>query len=163
MLLNYTIIGIFLSIYKKKFNYLLILFFLAYSCTLAPSLTNHGIPNLDKKRELFVVNYSNKNDVIKELGETVINEYINENIWVYSETQSKNNLFGKKEIIKNNFLILEFDSKGILIASKFLNKNDIKKIQLDKDIIETYSVEDSLTRRFLTSMRKRFINLQNKQ
>lgn len=153
----------FLSIYKKILIYPLVLFLFTYSCNLPQALTNHGIPNLEQKRELFVVNYSNKNDVIKEIGETIIKEYINENIWVYSEIQLKNNFFGKKELIKNNFLILEFDSRGILIEKKFLNKNDVKKIHLDKDMVETFAMEDSLTKRFLTSMRKRITNLQNKQ
>jgi len=163
MILNKQIIQTFLLIFKKISVYPLVFILFTYSCTLTPSLTSYGIPNLDQKKDIFVINYSNKNDVTKELGETILKEYINENIWVYSETQTRNNLLGKKEIIKNNFLILEFNSTGILIDKKFLNKNDIKKIELDKSIIQTYSMEDSLSRRFFTSMRKRFINLQNKQ
>ena len=163
MILNKHIIQTFSLIFNKISVYPLVLILFTYSCTLTPSLISHGIPNLDQKKDILIVNYSNKNDVTKELGETILKEYINENIWVYSETQSRKNLLGKKEIIKNNFLILEFNSKGILITKRFLNKNDIKKIELDKSIVETYSMEDSLTRRFLTSMRKRFINIQNKQ
>ena len=41
---------------------------------------------------------------------------------------------GKRDLITNNVLLLEIDSKGILVKKVFLNKESMQKIQFSKDI-----------------------------
>ena len=64
-----------------------------------------------------------------------------------------------KKIIKNNVLILEFNQRGVLAGKYILNINDINKLDLDKDITNTNALDDSFSKKFFGSVRKR---LQNK-
>ena len=101
------------------------------SCSYKPVVKTNGIQNLDKRTELMTVGTTNKNDIIQLIGQTILKEQPNENIWAYVETVEQKK-FGKKKIIKNTLLILEFDSKGVLKNKKILNKNDFNKLKFDE-------------------------------
>tara|TARA_B110000305_G_C19078237_1_gene464971 strand:+ start:274 stop:573 length:300 start_codon:yes stop_codon:yes gene_type:complete len=88
-----------------------------------------GVLNLDKRANLILPGTSNKNDVIRLLGETVLKENPNEKKWSYIETIEKKTL-GKRQIIKNTMLILEFDNRGILQKKKYLIKMISKMLSL---------------------------------
>ena len=146
-----------------KFKYYFSLIIIFYSCSLKPSTIHNGVINLKQKQEVFILNQSNKNDVVKELGETLLKEYPNEETWIYVETESKKNFFGKKNILKNDILVLDFNTKGILINKIFLDKKNMKNIKIDNDVTETLAISDSDTKKFLASMRKRFQSITNKK
>ena len=62
---------------------------------------------------------------------------------------------GKKKIIKNDVLVLEIDKKGILVAKKFYNKNDMNEIVFDEDITGVNYSKRSFIYNFLTSLRQK--------
>ena len=138
--------------------FLLTLTIVVSSCALQPAYKNSGITNLENKSINLKTGMSNKNDVIDVLGETILKEFPEENLWLYYEKSERKNFYGKKLVEKNIHLILEFDNKGILVQKKFLYKKDLQDIQFAEDITMTYSKNSSFSRRFFSSMRKRFIN-----
>ena len=87
------------------------------SCSYKPVIKTSGIINLDKRTDLMLIGTTNKNDVIQLIGQTILKEQPNENIWAYIETVEQKK-FGKKKIIKNTLLILEFDTRGMLTSKK---------------------------------------------
>ena len=127
------------------------------SCSLKPVITTHGILNLDKRTDLILLGSMNKNDVIKILGETILKEQPDEKKWVYIETVEQKK-FGKKKIIKNTMLILEFDNRGLLKNKEVLSDNDFNEIKFDKNVTVTSGVNDSLSKRIFSSIRKRAQN-----
>ena len=144
---------------NKRIPFLVLICLFLFSCSLTPNIKVSGVANLEKKQEALVIGVTNKNDTIGYLGETILKEYPGDNSWAYIETSEKKNIFGKKKIIKNNVLILEFNQRGVLAGKYILNINDINKLDLDKDITNTNALDDSFSKKFLGSVRKR---LQNK-
>jgi len=127
------------------------------SCSYKPVVKTNGIQNLDKRTDLMTVGTTNKNDVIELIGQTILKEQPNENIWAYVETVEQKK-FGKKKIIKNTLLILEFDSKGVLKNKKILNKNDFNKLKFDEASTESYGLNNSFSKRIFSSIKKRAQN-----
>jgi outer membrane protein assembly factor BamE (lipoprotein component of BamABCDE complex) len=144
---------------NKRIPFLVLICLFLFSCSLTPNIKVSGVANLEKKQEALVIGVTNKNDTIGYLGETILKEYPGDNSWAYIETSEKKNIFGKKKIIKNNVLILEFNQRGVLAGKHILNINDINKLDLDKDITDTNALDDSFSKKFFGSVRKR---LQNK-
>tara|TARA_B110000971_G_scaffold51928_1_gene52618 strand:- start:306 stop:713 length:408 start_codon:yes stop_codon:yes gene_type:complete len=131
------------------------------SCNLKPVIESNGIQNLDNRTALIIPGETNKNDIVKLLGETLLKEEPNENKWAYIETIEKKTL-GKKKIIKNTMLILEFDNKGVLKTKTILNKNDFNKIKFDKTETNSSALNSSFSKRIFSSIRKRAQNKINK-
>jgi outer membrane protein assembly factor BamE (lipoprotein component of BamABCDE complex) len=127
------------------------------SCSYKPVIKTNGILNLDKRTDLMLVGITNKNDVIQLIGQTILKEQPNENIWAYIETVEQKK-FGKKKIIKNTLLILEFDTRGILKNKNTLNKNDFNKVKFDNAITESSGLNNSFSKRIFSSIRKRAQN-----
>ena len=146
--------------FSKKATCITLCFFIISSCSYNPVITSNGILNLDKRADLMLPGSANKNDVIKLLGETILKELPSENKWAYFETVEKKTL-GKKKIIKNTMLILEFDNKGILKSKKILNKDDFNKINFDQDKTESAGLNNSFSKRIFSSIRKRTQNKLN--
>ena len=144
---------------NKTIPFLVLICLFLFSCSLTPNIKVSGVANLEKKQEALVIGVTNKNDTIRYLGEAILKEYPGDNSWVYIETSEKKNIFGKKKIIKNNVLLLEFNQRGVLAGKHILNINDINKLDLDKDITNTNALDDSFSKKFFGSVRKR---LQNK-
>ena len=152
----------------KYFSLQLIIFgtifvFLFSSCSNQPSKISHNVQNLEKKFSLLTVKNNNKNDIIKILGDTLIKEYPDEKVWVYIETEGKNNFFGKKTIVKNNVLILEFNSKGILESKKIIDIKKLTNLKLEEMRTESFAINESFSRKFFSSLRKRIENKTNSQ
>ena len=147
---------------NKIFSCVVLLLFLI-SCSIKPKIIKSGIQNLEKKQNQLNVKYSNKNDITSILGETLLKEYPNEQTWMYFEIEKKISLFGKKTIIKNNFLVLEFNTKGILISKNFLDKENLKDFEIDQTVTETLGIRENFSKKFLASLRKRFQNKTNSQ
>ena len=147
---------------KKKFLNIFFVFLLS-SCSIQPYKITSGVNSLDKKSDLLSNDKSNKNDVVNILGETLLKEYPDERIWIYVETEKKKNFFGKKILTKNNILILEFDSRGILIAKKILDKNQMMPNEFEEITTKNLGLKEDFSKKFFTSLRKRFQNKNNSQ
>ena len=138
-----------------KKNILFILIFVTFSCKLTPITKISGIQNLDEKLKSIEIGKSNKNDVRELLGYSVVFEPANENIWYYMEIQESRNFFGKKIILKNLFVVLEFDNKSILLKKKIYKPGDIDKDIFTKEITESKTIDKNFIKDFLNSTRKR--------
>ena len=128
------------------------------NCTLIKVVQHHGVHNLEKKQSKLKVNKSNKNDIIKIIGPPSTKSSFDNDIYIYIErktSSSRLTKLGKKVLIKNNVLILDIDKKGILIAKKFLNKDDMKKIKFDEDETSANYTKRSFVYNFLSSVRQR--------
>ena len=143
--------------FLKKISFITICFIASLSCSYNPVVRSSGVLNLDKRANLILPGTSNKNDVIRLLGETVLKEHPNEKKWSYIETIEKKTL-GKRQIIKNTMLILEFDNRGILQKKKIFNKDDFQNVKFDQSESESLGVSNSFSKRIFSSIKKRAQN-----
>ena len=63
--------------------------------------------------------------------------------------------FGKNILIKNDVLILEIDSRGILLSKKFNNIDDMKEIKFSDDETSKLSKKNDFIYSFLSSLRQK--------
>ena len=147
--------------FKFKYHYKKILFFLFFiliGCQLQDPNKNHGIIFLENRATKLVVLQTNKNDVLKIIGNPHTKSIENDDIWIYIErtlTKGKYHKLGKHVLKTNNALVLEFDKYGILENKKFYNKDDIKKVSFSKDTTENEMTKKSFVESFLNSVKEK--------
>ena len=147
--------------FKFKYHYKKILFFLFFiliGCQLQDPNKNHGIIFLENRAAKLVVLQTNKNDVLKIIGNPHTKSIENDDIWIYIErtlTKGKYHKLGKHVLKTNNALVLEFDKYGILENKKFYNKDDIKKVSFSKDTTENEMSKKSFVESFLNSVKEK--------
>tara|TARA_B110000285_G_scaffold3736_1_gene3920 strand:- start:326 stop:787 length:462 start_codon:yes stop_codon:yes gene_type:complete len=145
----------------KKYLFLILASFIISSCTLNKVVKHHGVHFLEKKQSELTTNKTNKNDIIKLLGQPSTSSTFDEDLLIYIErntSSSKLINLGKRTLLTNNVLILELDNKGILIKKKFLNKDDMKNINFSTDSINMDLLKKSFVYDFLTSVREKINN-----
>ena len=135
---------------------LLILFIFLVNCSTQKVTRIHGNLSLKNNENFILVNKSNKNDVIKVLGEPSTKSNFDNNVWFYIEQRKQNKSIiklGKQYIEENNVLTIYFDNKGIVSKKKFLDKNDLKQIEFAKKETKPIYNNNSFMYEFLTSFR----------
>ena len=140
----------------KKILILLIL--LLASCSLNKVVRHHGVYNLEKKQTQLKINYTNKNDIIALIGPPSTKSTFDNDIYIYIEratSGSKLVKFGKRELLKNDVLVLEISNTGVLLSKNFYNKNDMKKIKFDENITTINYQKKSFIYNFLRSVREK--------
>ena len=148
---------IFIHFIKYKFL-ISILFIILISCKLQEPSKNHGIIFLKNRSNNLIVNSSNKNDVLKIIGQPHSTSINNDNEWIYIErvfTKGDYHRLGQNVLKSNNVLVLEFDKYGILKEKKLLNKYDKNKISFSKKNTENELSQKSFVERFLSSVREK--------
>ena len=128
------------------------------NCTINKVVQHHGVHNLEKKQEKLKVNETNKNDIIRLIGPPSTKSTFDNDIFIYIERKTSNSKLsklGKKKLIKNNVLVLEVDNKGILLAKKFYNKEDMNNINFDENITGMNYTKKSFIYNFLSSVRQK--------
>ena len=116
------------------------------------------MPFLEKKQKLLVVNKTNKNDIIKILGNPSTTSKFDNDVWIYIErkqTQSKLKNLGRMKIYKNDVLVLEVDDYGILKKKEFFNKDDMQNIKVVEATTEAGFKRNSFIYNFMSSMRQK--------
>ena len=144
---------------------LLSIIFLA-SCSLNKVILHHGVHNLEQKQKKLKLEYSNKNDIIKLIGPPSTQSVFDSEVFIYIErktSSSKLLRLGKKELIKNDVLIIELDNKGILISKKFYNKNDMNQIVFDNQETGINYTKRSFIYNFLSTLREKIDDPLNKK
>jgi len=107
---------------------------------------------------LLVVNTTNKNDIIKILGDPSTTSKFDNDVWIYIErkqTQSKLKNMGRMKIYKNDVLVLEVDDYGILKKKEFFNKDDMQNIKVVEATTEVGFKRKSFIYNFMSSMRQK--------
>jgi len=128
------------------------------SCSLNKVILHHGIHNLEIKQAKLKINVTNKNEIVELFGPPSTKSTFDNDVYIYMErktSSSKLRNLGKKEILKNDVLILEIDSKGILLAKNFYDKNDMKKINFEDNITGINYSKKSFIYNFLSSLRQK--------
>ena len=136
---------------------ILLFFFILSSCTLNNVNKHHGVHFLEKKKESLIVEETNKNDIIKLLGQPSTESKFDNDLWIYIEreiTRGKLLNLGKNILIKNNVLVLEIDNRGILLSKKFHNMNDKKEINFSQDETTQVRKKNDFIYSFLSSLRQ---------
>ena len=142
----------------NKVIFLILVSFLISNCTFKPVVKHHGVPFLEKKQELLILNKTNKNDIRAILGNPSTKSKFNNDVWIYMErkqTQSRIKNLGKMTILKNDVLILEINDYGILKDKKFYNKDDMNNLQIVTASTQSGFNKTSFIYQFMSSMRQK--------
>ena len=113
---------------------------------------------LEKKSEKLVIGKTNKNDIFELLGPPSTKGSFDEELWIYMEIQtssSKLSKLGKKNLIKNNILLLDIDNRGILSKSIFFDKDKMNEIKFSEDTTQMSYSKNSFIYEFLYSLRQK--------
>ena len=138
--------------------YIFFLLLILSNCTFKPVIKQHGVPFLEKKEKLLIVNQSNKNDIKKILGNPSTTSKFDNDLLIYIErqqTQSKIKHLGRMKILKNDVLVLEIDKYGLLRKKTFYNKEDMEKISIVKATTSSEFKKSSFIYKFMSSMRQK--------
>ena len=136
----------------------LLLFVILISCQFQESIQTHGIVYLENRSKMLNIKQSNKNDVIKAIGQPQIKSYDNDDMWIYIErvlTKGSIHRLGKNVLKENNILALRFDKYGILTEKKLFQKDEINNIDFSKRITENEITKKSFVASFLESVRQK--------
>tara|TARA_Y100001936_G_scaffold244477_1_gene284917 strand:- start:463 stop:948 length:486 start_codon:yes stop_codon:yes gene_type:complete len=141
-----------------KTLYIILISFVVANCSIKPVIKHHGVPFLEKKQLELAINKSNKNDIIKILGNPSTTSKFNNDIWIYIErkqTQSKLINLGKMEISKNDILVLEINNYGVLKKKDFYNINDMENLKIVEATTDNEFKKNSFLYDFMSSMRQK--------
>ena len=136
----------------------LFLIFILSACNFQDPNNTHGIIFLENRSNKLVINSTNKNDVIKVIGQPQIKDNLDNELWIYVErdlSKGKYHQLGKHKLVKNNVLVLKFNKYGILKEKTILNKEDINKINFSKDITINDVTKKSFVQSFLESIKQK--------
>ena len=128
------------------------------SCSFKNVVKHHGVHFLEKKQTELKISESNTNDTKKILGYPSTKNTFDNDIWIYIErktTISKFRTLGKKKLLKNNVLILEFDKRGILLKKDFYTMKDMNNIIISKDETDVLSQKDTFVRSIINTLRQK--------
>ena len=137
---------------------LLVQLFILTSCQLQNPDKTHGIVFLENRAKKITLNKSNKNDVIRLIGQPQSKSEIDQDSWIYLErTLTKGRIYrlGKEILKKNDVLILSFDKYGILKSKDILRKEDLKKIKFSKKTTDNVLTDKSFVQSFLESVKQK--------
>ena len=111
-----------------KIIYFLFILLINTNCSINKVVKHHGVHFLDKKHIKLKVSETNKNDARIILGPPSTTNTFDNDIWIYIErktTVSEIKTLGRKKLLVNNVLILEFDNRGLLVKKDFYNRPSI--------------------------------------
>lgn len=144
-------------LFKIKYHFFVLLgfLFILSSCQFQEPNKNHGILFLKNRTDKLVVNKSNKNDVLKIIGQPHSKSYNDENEWFYIErtlTKGEYHKLGRHILKTNNILILNFDKYGVLTEKNFLDKDSKNKVKFSKSSTKNDLTKKSFVQKFLQSI-----------
>tara|TARA_E500000178_G_C16798674_1_gene651412 strand:- start:353 stop:826 length:474 start_codon:yes stop_codon:yes gene_type:complete len=144
---------------SKHFVYIFIFLFLSVfliNCQKNKVVKSHGIFYLENRDKLLKVNNTNRNDVIKILGQPHTKSLKDKNTWLYIErTRTKGKMFklGRNVLLNNNVLVVRFNQYGVLEEKFFYNKNDMNEYKFAKAETPNEITRGSFIESFLSSIR----------
>jgi len=147
--------------YRKHYKIFYIILFSLFlnNCQLKEIKKSHGMNFLENRDKVLKIGKTNKNDVIKLIGNPHSNSLSEENdTWIYFErtfVKGKMIKFGKNILLKNNILKLKFDQYGILKTKKIYNKDNMNKIKYSTRKTENNISQQSFIGKFLSSVRQK--------
>ena len=137
--------------------FFLVLFFFTLNCSINKVSNLHGFRFVDTKLDKIELNKSNKNDVRKIIGPPSSKSTFNDT-WLYFERKKTNqSLFklGKKNISRNNILIIEFNNMGLVKDKKLLDLNDMNNIKIAEQKTKKKFAQDNFVYNLLSTLRNK--------
>tara|TARA_B100001057_G_scaffold488119_1_gene571952 strand:+ start:552 stop:1013 length:462 start_codon:yes stop_codon:yes gene_type:complete len=141
-----------------KFIIYSISFIFILSCTFNKVVKHHGVHFLEKKHEKLAINTSNKNDILKLLGEPSTKSNFDNDVWIYIERKistGKIYYLGKEKLIINDVLVLELNNLGLLASKKLYKKEDMNDLVFTDSTTDPKYRKRSFVYDFLSSMRQK--------
>jgi len=141
-----------------KFFLIFISTILLTNCTFKKVDKHHGVPFLEEKQKLLVVNKTNKNEIRKILGSPSTTSRFDNDVWIYIErklTQSELKNLGRMKLMKNDVLVLEIDDRGVLNNKSFYNKDDMENVKMVEATTEDGFGKKTFIYDFMSSMRQK--------
>jgi len=142
----------------KNHIFLFIIFIILNGCQLQDPNKNHGILFLENRADKLVLKKTNKNDVIKILGNPHSKSIDNNDRWLYLErvlTKGEFHKLGQNILLDNNVLVLDFDKFGILSNKKLLTIEDKEDIKFSELKTENRLTKKSFVESFLSSIKSK--------
>jgi len=149
---------IFVNRIHKRFIYIILFSIFLNNCQLKSPDKEHGINFLENREKILLLKKTNKNDVIKLIGNPHSTSINNENTWIYFERSiSKGKLIklGQNVLKENNILELKFDKFGVLQNKKIYKKEDMRKVKYSKKITENNVSQPSFVGKFFQSVKQK--------
>jgi len=141
----------------KNFLIFILTFVFFTNCSLSKVEKRHGTPFLEKKEKLLLINKTNKNDILKDLGSPSTQSFFDKDIWIYIEkitTTDSLIRLGRKNNLVSNVLVLEINNKGLLSSKKIYSLKDINNLNFA--VMETTKTEkDSFVYGVLTNLKQK--------
>ena len=147
-----------------KFILSLFVFFFILNCSLNKVSNSHGSRFIEAKYDKIVLNKTNKNDVRSLIGPPSSISSFNGN-WFYIERKKTNgSLFklGKKKLLSNNIIILEFNTQGLVSNKDLLSINDMEDIKRAEEITKKKYDQDNVLSDIIITLREK-INAPTKR
>tara|TARA_Y100001970_G_scaffold106534_1_gene133510 strand:- start:2176 stop:2640 length:465 start_codon:yes stop_codon:yes gene_type:complete len=140
----------------KKILLIFVIIFYNTACSLDKVVKHHGVHFLENKQKKLKISETNKNDTKVLLGPPSTVGSFDTDIWVYIErktTVSDFRSLGRKKLLLNNVLLLEFDNRGLLVKKEFYDKNQMNKIKISKNTTSVLNKKDSFLESLLLSLK----------
>ena len=105
-----------------------------------------------------MINATNKNDIIEILGPPSTKGSFDKDVWIYLElVEKKQSIFklGKNIIDVNNILVLDLNSRGVLISKTFYNKDQMNDLKFSENVTDRDYSRDNFVYSFLSSLRQK--------
>ena len=141
----------------KLVPFLLLLLILS-SCQLKEPIKGHGINFLENRSKKILVNKSNKNDVIKVLGQAHTKSIDDNNLWFYFDrkiTTGSMISFKNNKLLENNVLVIKFNKLGIVDNKSLLKKEDMKEVIYTDMKTNNPVSRESFVTKFLQSVKQK--------
>ena len=138
--------------------YIFFLFLILSNCSFKKVVKHHGVPFLEKKQSSLVINKTNKNDIMKILGNPSTKSKFDNDVWIYIErkqTQSQLKNLGRMKIFKNDVLVIELNNYGILKKKEFFNKDDMENLKKVDSTTKAGFKKKSYVYDIMSSMRQK--------
>ena len=142
----------------KNHLFFISFFIILIGCQLQEPNKNHGILFIENRAKSLVLKKSNKNDVLKVLGNPHSKSINDEDRWIYFErVLSKGEFYklGQNILKKNNILVLDFDKFGVLKNKKLLNIDDKQKLEFSKKSTRNNLTKKSFVENLLQSVKSK--------
>ena len=141
----------------KNFLIFILTFVFFANCSISKVEKRHGTPFLEKKEKLLLINKTNKNDILRDLGSPSTQSFFDKDIWIYIEkitTTDSLIRLGRKNNLVSNVLVLEINNKGLLSSKKIYSLKDINNLNFTA--METTKTEkDSFVYGVLSNLRQK--------
>jgi outer membrane protein assembly factor BamE (lipoprotein component of BamABCDE complex) len=142
----------------KNIFLFLIIALIINACTLKKVQNHHGVHNLKKKNDKIEISITNTNDIISQFGIPSTKSTFDNDLWIYIERKTSSSQLtslGRKKLLINDILILEFNSMGILVKKDLLSIDDMKDLKINTNKTTVNNTKNSFINTFLSSMRQK--------